>query len=560
MKGRINDVWLKASIIGANWAAIEIVLGSFLHNLHVPFKGNFLTAIGLILMISVAGRWQERGLFWRSGLICALMKSISPSAVIFGPMIAIFMEALLLEAGVRILGRSTAGFLLGSVLAMAWTLVQKILNLILLYGLNIVDLYNNILAFAEKQMDIAFANSWMPLFIILCTYMIFGAFSAIIGMRISRTVSLVSIGSEIIPAETITEQPIGIRNFPYSIYWLAVGFAGIIASLLLTGSTPVFIWLPFSLILMIFWAFRYKRAMRKLTRPRFWIYFAIFTFLPALLLSYLNGGENAWSNGLLTGLQMNTRAAVVILGFSMLGTELYNPGIRNYLSGSVFRSVPVALEAAFESLPFIIANLPTPKSMVRKPLEVVALMLRNSENRFRELKEKSSKVIIVSGNISEGKTSFIQGLIGKLKSEGIPVAGIYSPKIQHNGVTIGYDIVDIESNERFSFLRLNQGSSGHSIGRFNIEPAAMLWGDKILSPARLKDKTIIIIDEIGKLELNGGGWKNSLEKLLKSDNNLIITVRTDYVDRIIQKFVINDATVYPVNRADMDVVVKSLRS
>jgi len=73
------------------------VLGSFLHNLKVPFSGNILTAIGIIILISVSYIWKEKGLFWRAGLICAIMKTMSPSAVIFGPMIAIFSEAMLLE-------------------------------------------------------------------------------------------------------------------------------------------------------------------------------------------------------------------------------------------------------------------------------------------------------------------------------------------------------------------------------------------------------------------------------------------------------------------------------
>jgi len=92
MKHRLNEKWIKASIAGTIWAASEIVLGSFLHNLKVPFSGNILTAIGLIILISISYIWTERGLFWRAGVICALMKAMSPSAVIFGPMIAIFTE------------------------------------------------------------------------------------------------------------------------------------------------------------------------------------------------------------------------------------------------------------------------------------------------------------------------------------------------------------------------------------------------------------------------------------------------------------------------------------
>src|SRR5512138_3263479 len=127
-KPELSEKWIKASIIGTIWAASEIVLGSFLHNLRIPFSGNVLTAIGIIIMISMSYTWTEKGLFWRAGLICAIMKTMSPSAVIFGPMIAIFTESLLLEGSTRLLGRNIAGFAIGSMLAMSWNLFQKIFS------------------------------------------------------------------------------------------------------------------------------------------------------------------------------------------------------------------------------------------------------------------------------------------------------------------------------------------------------------------------------------------------------------------------------------------------
>ncbi|HNX66600.1 MAG TPA: hypothetical protein PKH02_06930, partial [Bacteroidales bacterium] len=136
----LNDKWIKASIIGAIWAASEIVLGSFLHNLKVPFAGNLLTGIGIIILVSISYIWKEKGLFWRSGVICALMKTISPSAVIFGPMIAIFSESVLMELSSRIFGRTVVGYLLGSMLAMSWNLFQKIINYIIFYGFDIIGL------------------------------------------------------------------------------------------------------------------------------------------------------------------------------------------------------------------------------------------------------------------------------------------------------------------------------------------------------------------------------------------------------------------------------------
>jgi len=184
MRQNLSEKWIKASIAGTIWAASEIVLGRFLHNLKIPFSGNILTAIGIIVLISVSYVWSDRGLFWRAGLICAVMKTMSPSAVIFGPMVAIITESILLEISVTLFGRTIAGYLLGSMLAMSWNLFQKVINFVIFYGSNIIEVYENLLKYAQKQLEIESDIVWMPIIILLIVYALFGLFAGIIGIRV----------------------------------------------------------------------------------------------------------------------------------------------------------------------------------------------------------------------------------------------------------------------------------------------------------------------------------------------------------------------------------------
>ena len=186
----ISEKWIKASIIGTIWAAAEIVLGSFLHNLRVPFSGNLLTAIALVILIAVSYRWREHGLYWRAGIICALMKTMSPSAIIFGPMIAIIMESLLLETSVRLFGRTYMGFIIGSMLAMSWNLFQKVFNMIIFYGGNLVDIYSSITDYLSRQLNLHFDAFWAPLLLLLTIYALFGAVTAVIGIITGRRLTV----------------------------------------------------------------------------------------------------------------------------------------------------------------------------------------------------------------------------------------------------------------------------------------------------------------------------------------------------------------------------------
>src|SRR5664280_40231 len=108
----LSQIWLKASVVGSIWASVEIILGSFLHNLKFPLSGMILSFISVWFLISFLQIWKENGLIMRAGIICALMKSISPSAFILGPMIGIFIEAILIELFILILGKNLIGYCL----------------------------------------------------------------------------------------------------------------------------------------------------------------------------------------------------------------------------------------------------------------------------------------------------------------------------------------------------------------------------------------------------------------------------------------------------------------
>jgi len=153
--------------LGSLWAASEIVLGSFLHNLKIPFRSNILTAIAIMLLIAVSKCWKDKGLYWRSGLVCALMKSISPSAIIFGPMMAIFMEGLLMEIAIRIFKHNLFGFMIAGTLAMSWNLLQFLLNHLIFYGYQIFDLYKSSIQYIEKQIHLYTVSPSQVLAIIL---------------------------------------------------------------------------------------------------------------------------------------------------------------------------------------------------------------------------------------------------------------------------------------------------------------------------------------------------------------------------------------------------------
>jgi nucleoside-triphosphatase THEP1 len=556
MEHKLSEKWIKASIAGTIWAASEIVLGSFLHNLKVPFSGNILTAIGLIVLISIGYIWTDKGLFWRAGLICALMKTMSPSAVIFGPMIAIFSEAFLLELSVRLLGRTIAGYLTGSMLAMSWNLFQKIANYIIYYGSNIVEVYNNLIKLAQKQLGIQTDIAWLPIIILLIIFAVFGLLAGVIGMIVGRkllkqpAVDFTDLRNE--PVKGI--KPKSENRFNYSIGWLFFDVFLMIFCFILLNKTQWFIWSPAITCIIIIWALRYKRALRQISKPKFWIFFVLITLITAFAFSTAQSGGYSWQQGLLTGFQMNFRAAIIIVGFSVLGTELYNPVVRDFFSRTSFKNLPLALELSAESLPAFIANIPDFKSMMKNPVSIFYRVISQADKRLNEIKQKKSsteKVFIISGSVGEGKTTYVKRLIEYLRKNNIKPGGILSERVMTGFQTTGYDVVNIETGERAAFLRQNEECGTEKIGRFNICPKGLALGKTILSTFLLSDNRIVVIDEVGSLELRNKGWASCIDELLEhSGHHIIITVRDIHVDEVIKKWDLEGANIFKIGEID----------
>jgi nucleoside-triphosphatase THEP1 len=546
----ISEKWIKASIIGTIWAAAEIVLGSFLHNLRVPFSGNLLTAIALVILIAVSYRWREHGLYWRAGIICALMKTMSPSAIIFGPMIAIIMESLLLETSVRLFGRTYMGFIIGSMLAMSWNLFQKVFNMIIFYGGNLVDIYSSITDYLSRQLNLHFDAFWAPLLLLLTIYALFGAVTAVIGIITGRRLTVL-LHAEVtdIKENYGSAKPKESHPFRYSLTWLIADILLVAGSLIVISLTEWFFWVITVVPVVIILALRYQRALRQLSKPGFWITFVLITMLSALAFSALQPEKIDLAEAILIGIQMNFRAVIIIMGFSSLGTELYNPKIRSFFSRSRFRQLPLALELSAASLPSMIADMPDLKSAMKHPVSILNRMMTRVERRLAEVRDarnRKKKVLVVTGSIGEGKTAWLVKLTGLLKEKGIITGGILALRIINDDVTTGYDVSDIRSGARTPFLRLT-GTEIMGVERFTMISKGYNAGQNALDPIAISECKVVIVDEAGPLELRDQGWSNRIRELVQeTGKTLIITVRNSLVKEVTEKFGITDAQIIDI--------------
>ncbi|HNY01514.1 MAG TPA: nucleoside-triphosphatase [Bacteroidales bacterium] len=550
---KLSETWLKAAVLGCLWASSEILLGSFLHNFRIPFSGNFLTAIAIILMVAIGQLWKDRGLFLRAGLICALMKSVSPSAVILGPMIAIFSEAALMEGSVLMLGRNIAGYLLGSMLAMTWTLFHKIATFLIYYGFNMVEIYRELTGFAEKQLQVRFHSLWDPVLILWGLYMLMGIASAFAGLAIGRRTvrapaSVPANGKSPTPSMW-TSQPAG--GTPPSLTWLGLNLAAMILTLWVMNSDSWILWSSAGILIIGVWTLRYRRALKPLAKPKFWIWFVLITLLASFLLTPNRGTPQGWADGLVIGLRMSLRAAVMIIGFSVTGRELANPVIRRFFSGTRFHNLPPAMELAFDTLPHVIAAFPDLKSLFRDPFGVLHQVVSQANGwleRMTASQAATGRVVIITGGTGSGKTTLLDGIVKKIGHRNIPAGGIIAPAVFENGDRTGYDLVNVATGERTVLARTSPNGSGINAGRYWFLETGIGFGRKALDPANNLMPGVMVLDEIGPLELDGQGWADSFDKLVRRPGLLLIVVaRRPLLEKVIQRWSLHNPWILDVS-------------
>ena len=389
-KDSLNQKWIKASVLGSVWAASEIVLGSFLHNIRMPFSGNVLVGIAMILLISASHLWKEKGVIWRSGLIAALLKTMSPSAIIFTPMIAIFTEGILLEIMVRVFNRKKIGYYIGAALAMSWNLVQKVIMMVFFYGMNLVKVYEKLMYSAQKQLHWDFDIVWVPLFVMLIIYVFLGLLSAYYGIKIGKRLLDKNYHPEFIKLNSskINSVKEKQKDFNYSTFWLVLNITLPISLMILKNYIHFYLWIGLVVLLVAIWAIKYKRAFRQVVKPKFWIWFVAITMLTSILFSNLQDTENGIQEGIKIGITMNLRAILLIVSLTVFGIELYNPKIRKHLQKGKFKQLSLAIQLSLESLPNIMANMPNFKTMIKSPNIVFYQLIWQANEKLKTLINK----------------------------------------------------------------------------------------------------------------------------------------------------------------------------
>ncbi len=141
----------------------------------------------------------------------------------------------------------------------------------------------------------------------------------------------------------------------------------------------------------------------------------------------------------------------------------------------------------------------------------------------------------ITGPMGSIKTEALNKIMDMLQNEGKNIEGtLMSEKIEH-GKIYSYFITDILTKKRVEFAR-HDLVSRVKIDKLGIDVKSL---EELVIPSfekALEESDIIVIDELGKIENASKNIKNEVEKVMKSDKEIVITLHKKSRNPVLQEF------------------------
>jgi hypothetical protein len=167
-------------LFGALWGVVEVTLGSAL-NVAFPaftntlFKGVILGGIGVAM--ALVGRFfvQKRGSVFLIGVVTALLKLLSPGGARIGPVAAILMESILMEAVLSLAGDPGRwAYTLAGALAVGWNFPHKFVMMRIMYGRRIGEVYAMVVKDGSEMLGLDVGLAVLILAVLLVVRLVAG--------------------------------------------------------------------------------------------------------------------------------------------------------------------------------------------------------------------------------------------------------------------------------------------------------------------------------------------------------------------------------------------------
>ena len=139
--------------------------------------------------------------------------------------------------------------------------------------------------------------------------------------------------------------------------------------------------------------------------------------------------------------------------------------------------------------------------------------------------ENELKIVLLTGPPGVGKTTMVDRLATTFLAKGLTVSGISTREVRESGNRIGFKIKDLATREE-GWLARKDSSSGPKVGSYRIVSQDLeRIGVNAIERATKQPTDIIIVDEIGPMEMTSSMFRRSLSRIFSGERPTIATVK-----------------------------------
>ncbi len=167
----------------------------------------------------------------------------------------------------------------------------------------------------------------------------------------------------------------------------------------------------------------------------------------------------------------------------------------------------------------------------------------------------NNRICIVSGPVHSGKTITVQKCLKSFNR----IAGIICPDIDGKRY-----LKDLKNNISYPFETGSDETDSIKVGKYAFSAETFKKGREILQNLCGDEDRIILVDEIGKLEISDQGLEPALSELIRFhralQTKLILIIRDYLLGDAIRKYELETAVVYNAgSEKDMNELMRILR-
>ena len=141
-------------------------------------------------------------------------------------------------------------------------------------------------------------------------------------------------------------------------------------------------------------------------------------------------------------------------------------------------------------------------------------------------------IFILTGPIHSGKTTLLKKVARELKEQKYRLEGFLSEAVWEKEETVGYDLFDLKEEKSIPFIRKTGEKEWQKIGSYFFIPQGLAEAEEII--LRGKEADILVVDEVGPLELSGKGFWPALKQVVFHPlNNFLLVMRINIIEEFL---------------------------